>query len=434
MNGNYLVSISTEILLMYLHSRSNITDRLQRAWIAGSNIIFILPVLYAYRLTRKKRLPFYDLLPEILICSFTGITSCLYHLCSNGPFCTKWCLGQTIPNGEYQSPAFIQLQHWDFTLSYMCVLMAFSYSTDHFLSVVKIVFLGFGFLMCVVYCNTPYFGRYDILFYSILIVYGIVFTVIRFSYYYIANRLTHEMTYHFDKTMGVCALLFLVIGITCYVLFNPLPFKEYGWGHPCWHISICLAIFFEFAMYDREAAFPCYHVRNPCPECDREGGTDYVINRDPFHTTEFFGLSLTPWKMHHVQLNPRLIGQDPDNQLLAYRHPAANQALENRPMTGTHPTTEQEQGNQPLADPNSVARLDPETHPLIDTHPAAEHGPENHPTSNPHFTANQVQENRKHLATEQEAEPGSQPKTIPLPTCNQDPESHPHLPLVCLPP
>lgn len=273
-------------------------------------MIFILTSILPVLITVKYRLRWYVLFPEILICTATGIVSALYHACSNGPFCTKWCLGYTIPNGEYQSPMFNQLQHWDFIMSYIFLVMAFGYTTDRLLWPSKVVYLIIGFLFGYGYCNTPNFGHYDTQFCLFLVGYGVVFTAYKYWYTYEPNEYVHLVKYHFDKTMGCIALLCLIIGIIIYEAFNPLPFQKYGWGHACWHISTGSAMYALFGMYDRNLALPCFPERDLCPLCAGVGGPIY---RNPSLITHFCGISVIRWGLHdnHDTEYPPVQGTNP---------------------------------------------------------------------------------------------------------------------------
>src|SRR4051812_13751029 len=100
-------------------------EYLKRSLVVGSNAMFLLPIIYCFRLNWRL------LAPEIFYTTSVLIWSSLYHLCDNGDTCTKFCIF-----------GWIHLYRLDFIFSYQMLPVALTYVVDPRRQLFKCIFLG----------------------------------------------------------------------------------------------------------------------------------------------------------------------------------------------------------------------------------------------------------------------------------------------------
>lgn len=214
-------------------------EELQYWFPVVSNAMFLLIPVYAIKLTRDKGLPFWTLLPEILLPTTTATVSWLYHMCWNAVSCQTYCAVERV-----------KLYKLDFIFAYQMVTLAAAYSVDQRASIFKYAFHIATFIANSVFVNTyQVAGTYDLQWYTVLVGFAIVATIGRFAWLIWKEELAFEMTHHFDWIAGLAALVCAIAATICWWMPSLYP-DDYWWIHSLWHSFIALAIFFEFNMYD----------------------------------------------------------------------------------------------------------------------------------------------------------------------------------------
>jgi hypothetical protein len=230
------------------------SDYGHRAFLVGSNAIFLLNTIYCIILTVKYSLEWYSLIIETSIPLITGTLSAIYHLCDAGPGCSRICVTD-----------WNTLYRLDFIFSYQIIHVVFTFSTDNKITYFKFLYHLAALLANIIFVNTYKELGFENYFYVIILCAGFLITIGRFIYLFNNHEFCHKFKYHFNFIAVSLALVCSLIGFF-FKFYTSDEFTYYWWGHSLWHIFIGLGIFFAMNIYDLQALF-CINRNIECPVC-----------------------------------------------------------------------------------------------------------------------------------------------------------------------
>lgn len=219
----------------------------KRWFLVGSNMMFLVPILYSIKTNYKM------LFPEIISLTSAMIASFLYHMCNSLDKCTQICVGDPV-----------LLQKLDFIFAFQLIAVASTYSVELGFLIYKLLLLTITMVGNIVYVTT--YKQYqddDVVYSFVMIGATLCIAIIKIIYLYRTGKLPHEIKYHFNIRYGIAALISAAIGIYCF--YTKTDSNSYWYFHSSWHMFIALALFFEFRMHNTNVCY-CAEKRE-CQEC-----------------------------------------------------------------------------------------------------------------------------------------------------------------------
>ena len=259
---------------------SSTFESFKRWFLVSSNWTFMLIPAYAIKIIYMKKLKIWTLSPEILMPILTTVISSLYHKCDLNLYCNQFCV---LDWGI--------LYRLDFIVSYQMVPLAAAYTVDPYLSKYKIGFHIICFTSNIIFVlvyKTK--GDYDDIWYGVLIAVSLIAIFVRlgtlfkltdaninpnrycfcycswFERFQLSDAHIVQLKHDFDLKSAIIAICAAVIGFF-FKFYTPILEPFYWWMHSLWHISIALAIFFLFNMYDIYTSLCWRKKQCNCQQC-----------------------------------------------------------------------------------------------------------------------------------------------------------------------